>query len=106
MLIQFVAMKLSEVHKKFLRGRGHSLKPVITVGDAGLSESLLKEFESTIRHHELIKVRVRAPQRSERDELIDVLCARGSACLISRIGNVALLYRPNPEKPRIILPPA
>ncbi len=99
-------MKLSEAHKKFLRGRGHSLKPVITVGDAGLSEALLKEFESTIRHHELIKVRVRAPQRSERDKLIDDLCVRGSASLISRIGNVALLYRPNTEKPRIILPPA
>jgi RNA-binding protein len=99
-------MKLSESHKKFLRGLGHSLKPVITVGDAGLSESLLKEFESTIRHHELIKVRVRAPQRSERDKLIDELCVRGSACLVSRIGNVALFYRPNTEKPRILLPPA
>jgi RNA-binding protein len=99
-------MKLSEAHKKFLRGLGHSLKPVITVGDAGLSESLLKEFESTIRHHELIKVRVRAAERIERDKLIDELCARGSACLISRIGNVALLYRPNREKPRIVLPPA
>ena len=99
-------MKLSESHKKFLRGRGHSLKPVITVGDAGLSEALLNEFESTIRHHELIKVRVRAPQRSERDKLIDELCVRGSASLISRIGNIALLYRPNAEKPRIILPPA
>lgn len=99
-------MKLSEAHKKFLRGRGHSLKPVITIGDAGLSDSLLKEFESTIRHHELIKVRVRAPQRSERDNLIDELCVRGSACLITRIGNVALLYRPNTQKPRIVLPPA
>jgi RNA-binding protein len=99
-------MTLSESHKKFLRGRGHSLKPVITVGDAGLSESLLKEFESTIRHHELIKVRVRASPRSERDKLIDDLCVRGSACLVTRIGNVALLYRPNEEKSRIALPPA
>jgi RNA-binding protein len=99
-------MKLSESQKKFLRGRGHSLKPVITVGDAGLSETLLKEFDSTIRHHELIKVRVRAAQRIERDKLIDDLCIRGAACLISRIGNVALLYQPNREKPRIVLPPA
>ncbi len=98
-------MKLSEPQKKFLRGRGHSLKPVLTVGDAGLSESLLKEFDSTIRHHELIKVRVRAPQRSERDKLIDDLCVRGPAFLISRIGNVALLYRFNTDKPRIVLPP-
>jgi RNA-binding protein len=105
-LLQFGAMKLPDSHRKFLRGRGHSLKPVITVGDAGLSESLLKEFQSTILHHELVKVRVRAPDRIQRDKLIDDLCVRGSACLVSRIGNVALLYRPNERKPRIVLPTA
>lgn len=99
-------MKLSEPQKKFLRGRGHALKPVITVGDAGLSEALLKEFDSTIRHHELIKVRVRASGRDERDRLIEDLCQRGSAYLVTRIGNVALVYRPDAEKPRIVLPPA
>jgi RNA-binding protein len=99
-------MKLPDSQKKFLRGRGHSLKPVITVGDAGLSESLFKEFESTIRHHELIKVRVRAADRIERDKIIDDLCVRGSARLVCRIGNVALLYRPNEQNPRISLPPA
>ncbi|HSD70540.1 MAG TPA: ribosome assembly RNA-binding protein YhbY [Woeseiaceae bacterium] len=99
-------MKLSEAQKKLLRGRGHGLKPVITVGDAGLSEALLKEFDSTIRHHELIKVRIRAADRNDRDRLIGDLCIRGSASLVTRIGNVALLYRPDAEKPRIALPPA
>ena len=100
-------MNLNERQKKFLRGLGHQLKPLIMVGDAGLSESLMAEFESTLDHHELIKVRVRVGDRDARDEIIDTLCDRGSAQLIQRIGNVALLYRPNvkkkPEK-RIRLP--
>lgn len=100
-------MKLTEPQKKFLRGRGHQLKPLIMVGDAGLSESLLAEFESTLDHHELIKVRVRVGDREARDEIIGTLCETGRAALVQRIGNVALLYRPNlnkkPEK-RIRLP--
>ena len=100
-------MDLSEHQKKFLRGLGHQLKPVIIVGDAGLSDSLLAEFESTLAHHELIKVRVRVGDRDARDKIIEKLCAESAAQLIQRIGNVALLFRQNlrkkPEK-RIRVP--
>jgi len=97
-------MNLSESQKKFLRGLGHQLKPVIMIGDAGLSESLLKEFCSTIEHHELIKIRVRAGDREMRDSIISDLCIKGSAELVTKIGNVALVFRRNKEKPQIPLP--
>ena len=100
-------MNLSESQKKFLRGLGHQLKPLIMVGDAGLSDSLVAEFESTLDHHELIKVRVRTGDREARDAIISKLCKDSGASLVQRIGNVALVYRPNlskkPEK-RIQLP--
>lgn len=97
-------MTISEPQKKFLRGLGHKLKPVILVGDAGVTDALFKEFDSTIDHHELIKVRVRATDRESRDRMLDDLCHRGSALLISRVGNTALLYRRNASNPRIRFP--
>jgi len=97
-------MQLSEQQKKFLRGLGHRLKPVIIVGDAGLSDSLLREYDSTIKHHELIKVKVRAGDRESRDELIRRLCDSSGSTLVTRIGNIALVYRRNDEKPVIPLP--
>lgn len=97
-------MDLSEPQKKFLRGLGHQLKPVILVGDAGLTESVMNEFRSTIEHHELIKVRVRAGDRKLRDDIIRDMCDKGDASLVTRIGNVALVYRRNDEKPGIPLP--
>ena len=100
-------MNLNEHQKKYLRGLGHQLKPLIMVGDAGLSESLLAEYESTLSHHELIKVRIRVGDRDARDAIIDKLCTDSSAILVQRVGNVALLFRQNlkkkPEK-RIRLP--
>ena len=50
---------------------GHDLKPLILVGDAGLTESVLAEYESTLAHHELIKVRVRGGDREARDKMIE-----------------------------------
>jgi len=91
-------MSLSEAQKKYLRGRGHALKPLIMVGESGLSDGLLAEYESTLDHHELIKVRVRVGDRDTRDAMIEKLCKDSSATLVQRIGNVALVYRANPEK--------
>ncbi len=97
-------MALTESQKKYLRGLGHQLKPVIMIGDAGLSDSVFNEFSSSIEHHELIKIRVRAGDRKKRDSIIEELCKRGSAELVTRIGNVALVYRRNEKEPKITLP--
>ena len=99
-------MQLSESRKKFLRGLGHQLKPVVSVGSAGVTDAVLKEFDATIAHHELVKVRVRVGDRESRDAAIGELCRRGGAALVTRIGNVALLYRRNPDDPKIQLPPS
>lgn len=97
-------MTLSEAQKKYLRGLGHDLKPLIMVADSGLSESLLSAFETTLAHHELIKVSVRVGDRKARDTIIKQLCSVGSAALIQRVGNMALIYRQNPEQIKIVIP--
>jgi RNA-binding protein len=93
-------MELSENQKKYLRGRGHDLKPLIMVGDAGLTEALMAEYQSTLAHHELIKVKLRGADRESRDAMIASLCDEHSTELIQRTGNVALIYRPNHDKKR------
>jgi len=97
-------MSLTEKQKKHLRGLGHALDPVMQTGGAGASPGLLAELDSTLAHHELIKIRVRAGDREARDALIRQLCEASGADLVQRIGNVALLWRPNPERRRVTLP--
>ena len=97
-------MNLNERQKKHLRGLGHALKPTVMIGDSGVSESLYAEFASTIEHHELIKVSVRVGDRKARDSIISDLCNQSGAVLIQRVGNIALLYKKNPEKTQISLP--
>jgi RNA-binding protein len=87
------AMNLTEDQKKRLRGLGHKLKPVIIVGAGGLSTSLLNEFDRSLAHHELMKVKLNVGDRDERDRLIAALCDHSRATLVQRVGNVALLFR-------------
>lgn len=97
-------MTLSESQKKHLRGLGHALNPVVMVGDAGLTASLLAEFNSSLEHHELIKVRVKVGDREVRNDIIGKLCDEGSAVLVQRVGNMALMYRENTGNKKIRLP--
>ena len=91
-------MNLFETQKKFLRGLGHQLKPIILVGDAGLTEALLKEFCSTIEHHELIKVRINAADRAALADIAAKLSEACQASLVQIIGHIAVIYRKNPKK--------
>jgi len=97
-------MKLSETQKKYLRAKGHLLKPIITISSQGLSQPLIDEYETTISHHELIKVRVRNHDKESKNKIFDQLCEKSSAQIVGKIGNIALVYRPNKENQKIKLP--
>lgn len=94
---------LSEKQKRHLKALAHPRKPVIIVGNAGITETLIKELDATLEHHELIKVRVNAIDRLEREALIRVLCEESGSQLVQRIGHIAVLYRPA-QKPQLKLP--
>ena len=96
-------MPLSEPQKRHLRKLAHKLKPVVILGNAGFSEGVSNELETTLEHHELIKVKVNAGDREERDALITQICERAGCELVQRIGHIAILYRPA-KKPVIRLP--
>lgn len=95
--------RLTERQRRTLRGLGHKLHPVVRIGDKGLSETVLAELEQALAYHELIKVSVRAGDRDSRREIIEGLCQRTGAALVQRIGNVALVFRRNPEAPKVVL---
>lgn len=86
-------MSLSETFKRELRGRGHGLKPVVSIGNAGLSKAVLREIELSLEHHELMKIRIGAADREARSAMIEQICTRFGAELVQAIGHVALIYR-------------
>jgi RNA-binding protein len=84
---------LSGKQKRFLRGMGHSLKPVITVGKSGLSQALVHETDEALESHELIKVKMLESCTMDRHEAAEGLAAACRADVAQVLGRTFLLYR-------------
>jgi len=90
--------------RRYLRGLAHQMSPVVIIGQHGLSEAVVRQVDSALVDHELIKVRLGSECPVDRDEAATALTARTGAELAGAIGRVLILYRPHPERPRIVLP--
>lgn len=88
---------MDSASKTRLKGQAHSLKPVVIIGQAGLTDAVLAETEIALTHHELIKVKIRA-EREDRKALMGKICTSTGATLIQSIGQIVVLHRLNPNK--------
>lgn len=87
-------MSISAQDKKRFRTIGHSLKPIVTVAQKGLTENIKAELNRALNDHELIKVKVAVESRESKEVLVKEIQSAVSAECIQKIGHVLLLYRP------------
>ena len=97
-------MRLTNNQKKHLRSLAHDLRPIVMVGQQGLSDAVLAELESTMNKHELLKIKVRVSDGEEKQKIVDKILYFSKAALVQVIGGVLVIYRPFDENPSIILP--
>ena len=86
--------KMSDkTQQKRFRAIGHKLKPIVTIGGNGFSESVVAELSRALNDHELIKIKIYADGREDREASVKELIKVTGAELIQRTGNVALIYK-------------
>lgn len=93
-------LSLTVSERLALKARAHALNPTVMIGNAGLTEAVLKEIAQTLKVHELIKVRVMA-DRPQREGIMTAICDRLNAAPVQHIGKVLVIYQPNPEAHQI-----
>lgn len=96
-------MNLNNKQKQHLKGLAHPLKPVVMLGNNGLTEGVLAEIEQALEHHELIKVKIAAEDRETKTLIVDAIVRETGACNVQVIGGTLILYRPSKER-KITLP--
>jgi RNA-binding protein len=84
--------------KKALRGAAHPLKPLVHVGDAGLTDGVRGALDTALSDHELVKVRLHEPD--DKKALAQHIAESVHAQLCGIVGHTVILYRPHPENPR------
>ena len=83
--------------KKALKAIAHHLNPIVTIGNLGLSTSVIAELNRAISDHELIKVRLNIVDRKLRVEFVNKVSQLLDAKIVQQVGKVVVLYRPNEE---------
>ncbi len=90
-------MQLDNATIKRLKGIGHELKPIVMIGNNGVTPAIIEEIDRALNDHELIKVKLPAGSKHDRDLICTELAATAKAQLIHTIGRMALLLRQNPN---------
>ncbi len=94
--------RLTGAKRRHLRKLAHGRKPVVHVGEAGLSEPLYAALDKALATHELVKVKLLSPE--DKKAIARDLALRCNAELCGLVGHMVLLYRENPEGPKIEFP--
>ena len=89
--------KLTPVERSALRAEAHGLKPVVMIGEAGLTPAVIKEISASLDSHGLIKVRVFGDDREMRNEIYESICLELDAAPVQHIGKLLVMYRPKKE---------
>lgn len=90
-------LQLTSDQRRELRARAHALNPVVSIAQHGLTESVLREIDLSLKAHELIKIRVYNDERAEREAYMTLICETLEAAPVQHIGKLLIVWRPSTE---------
>lgn len=95
---------LTSKQKSYLKSLGSTMDSIVQIGKGGISPTVVDSAQDALTKRELIKVRVLQNCLTEPGDAIAELAGQTGAELVQVIGRNGLLYKRNPEKPKIELP--
>lgn len=91
------SLNLTPSQRRALRADAHHLSPVVSIGQDGLTEAVIREADAALKAHGLIKARLFCDDRSQREAMLETLCGRLDAAPVQHIGKLLVLWRPKPD---------
>lgn len=88
--------------RRHLRGLANPRKPLVHVGEAGVSEAVVRALDSALEGHELVKVKLQQPNNKKAEA--QILAEKSGAELCGLVGHTVILYRRRQDNPEIELP--
>ena len=88
---------LTNAQMRALKAQAQRLKATLKIGKEGLSTQFLAALDAALEHHELVKVKF-DEFKEQKQELAPQLAEKSGSHLVTRVGNVVVLYRPRPEE--------
>jgi RNA-binding protein len=86
---------LTNAQIRTLKAQAQRLKATLKIGKEGLSPQFLAALDDALKHHELVKVKF-DDFKEQKKELAPQLAEKTASHLVTRLGNVAVLFRAKP----------
>ena len=97
---------ITSKQRAFLRGKANDLDAIFQIGKDGINDNMIAQLGDVLEARELIKIKVLETAMLPAREASEAVCAATGAEPVQCIGSKFVIYRPNSEKPVIILPKA
>src|SRR5690606_37782963 len=94
-------LNLTPHERSDLRAAAHALRPVVLIGDNGLTQTVLKEIGVHLQAHRLIKIRVAGDDREARLDMLERICDAMDASAVHRLSKMLSISMRNPEPPSV-----
>lgn len=95
---------LTSKQRAFLRGMANTISTTQQIGRDGVTDAVCRQAEEELKAKELIKIRVLEGALLTAREASEILCEAIGAEPVQCIGSRLVVYKPNPDKPKIVLP--
>ena len=87
--------EITSQERSALRAAAHPLRPVVLIGERGLTDAVIKEVDTHLNAHGLIKVKVAGDDREARVAMMETLCDTLSCANVHHLGKTLIIFRPN-----------
>lgn len=91
-------MSINKKQIQYLKGLAHPLKPVVLLGNNGLTEAVVAEIDYALNHHELIKIKIPTEDHETKALIVEAICRETNGTKVQVIGKTLVLYRESEEK--------
>lgn len=95
---------MTSKQRAYLKGLAMTMDPIFQMGKASLTPENTKAIDEALAARELIKISVLQNCLDDPKEIAAVLAERTHSQVVQVIGKKIVLYKPDKEKPKIVLP--
>lgn len=95
---------MTSKQRAYLKSLASVIDPILQIGKSSLTPEYIEAVREAFNTRELIKINVLKNCLDDPREMAQIIADRSGAQVVQVIGRKIVLYKPDKDKPKIILP--
>jgi RNA-binding protein len=95
---------MTSKQRAYLKSLASKINPIFQVGKSSLTPEVTEAIGESFNNNELIKIAVLKNCADDPREIAQIVAERTHSQVVQVIGKRIVLYKPDKDKPKIVLP--